>query len=1127
MEMKRASYAIFLLIWVCNLFIVSSEGLTKKLYLQTEAWNHCTKEMGEKRVAKKEFDLCTLQATDGLISTLLAKQSIHKAISTLPPQVREGVLDCLRKNGLVFDAFNPEVTSSNIRPHPSGSVLDYSLHVSKKVSSSKPGNSGKRKKKKGMMTIVIAIAATSVTTFVLVAVVFFCCLRKTTEPKDEKPLLHLNDYLSEGSSHKSISLGSSSNKESTTSDHNNPSSDSSLDTKQDDGLLPKPPGSDATVGAGLKPPPGRPAPPPPPPTPAPSAPTPPPPPPAAAIAHAAPPPPPPRVAPPPPPPKGARAPPMPPKSKVGPLGGRKHSGSDGDSDSSQKAKLKPFFWDKVAATGDQSMVWHEIRGGSFQFNEEMIETLFGYQATNNKSNEKKDKPAEPAIQYIQIIDARKAQNLSILLRALNVTTHEVINALQEGHKLPGELLHTLQKMTPTPDEELKLRLFAGDINRLGPAERFLKTVVEIPFAFKRIDALMFMSTFPEEVVGLKESFATLEVACTKLKDSRLFMKLLEAVLKTGNRMNDGTYRGGAQAFKLDTLLKLSDVKGTDGKTTLLHFVVQEIIRYEGIRCVRAQSSSHGESLGNFKAVDFIEGNDQDMEEHYRNLGLEVVSGLTSELRDIKKAAVIDADALTSSVTKLDFALKKTKEFLNTDMKGTDDEATQFYLTMSCFTDAAEADIKGLSKEEKRIMELIKSTADYFHGQAGMKEGLRLFTIVRDFLTMLEKVCKEIRDTRAKQQALKPKDSKKEGSSGPTSQKNQQQSSLEHQQDKDSKTEGSSALASQENQQKSSLECQQDKVSEEECSSTLASQENQQQSSTEPQKDKDSKEEGSSALASQENQQQFSLEHQQDKDSKEDGLSAQASQQNQQQSSSAPQEDKDSKDEGSSTLASQENQQQTSSEPQQDKDSKEEGSSALASQENQQQFSSEHQQDKDSKEEDLSMQASQQNQQQSSSEPQEENDSKEEGSSTLASQENQQQYSSEPHQDKDSKEEGSSEPASRENQQQPSFEQQDKDSKKEDSSQENQQQSSSVCQRLPLDIRKQLLPAIANQRIKANWIAVDNSEQLTTLRQSIQTSETSKPAKCSFLVKHFHVILLVLVLYNFFILILHYSTTRSL
>ncbi|KAK8633634.1 hypothetical protein V6N13_014477 [Hibiscus sabdariffa] len=33
-------------------------------------------------------------------------------------------------------------------------------------------------------------------------------------------------------------------------------------------------------------------------------------------------------------------------------------------------------------------------------------------------------------------------------------------------------------------------------------------------------------------------------------------------------MDVGTTRGGARAFKLDYLLKLADVKGSDGKTTL-------------------------------------------------------------------------------------------------------------------------------------------------------------------------------------------------------------------------------------------------------------------------------------------------------------------------------------------------------------------------------------------------------------------------------------------------------------------------------------------------------------------------------------------------------------------------------
>ncbi|GJV16768.1 formin-like protein 5 [Tanacetum coccineum] len=97
-------------------------------------------------------------------------------------------------------------------------------------------------------------------------------------------------------------------------------------------------------------------------------------------------------------------------------------------------------------------------------------------------------------------------------------------------------------------------------------------------------------------------------------------------------MNDGTFRGSAQAFKLDTLLKLSDVKGIDGKTTLLHFVVQEIIRSEGIKAARTTRESKS-----FKTEDLLKessSSSQETEERYRTLGLTVVSGLSSELENV-------------------------------------------------------------------------------------------------------------------------------------------------------------------------------------------------------------------------------------------------------------------------------------------------------------------------------------------------------------------------------------------------------------------------------------------------------------------------------------------------------------
>lgn len=236
--------------------------------------------------------------------------------------------------------------------------------------------------------------------------------------------------------------------------------------------------------------------------------------------------------------------------------------------------------------------------------------------------------------------------------------------------------------------------------------------------------------------------AHVQAACTELRKSRLFLKLLEAVLKTGNRMNDGTFRGGAQAFKLDTLLKLADVKGTDGKTTLLHFVVEEIIRSEGIRAARAAKETR--SMSSFKSDDLIEDSNQESsEEHLRSLGLQVVSSVGNELENVKKAAILDTDSLTGTVSKLGHAIVKARNFLNSDMKNIPHE-NGFHQTLSSFVQNAEVDVRWSLEEEKRIMTLVKNTADYFHGSSAKDEGLRLFVIVRDFLIILDKVCKEVK-----------------------------------------------------------------------------------------------------------------------------------------------------------------------------------------------------------------------------------------------------------------------------------------------------------------------------------------------------------------------------------------------
>uniref|UniRef100_A0ACD5U7R7 Uncharacterized protein n=1 Tax=Avena sativa TaxID=4498 RepID=A0ACD5U7R7_AVESA len=111
----------------------------------------------------------------------------------------------------------------------------------------------------------------------------------------------------------------------------------------------------------------------------------------------------------------------------------------------------------------------------------------------------------------------------------------------------------------------------------------------------------------------------------------------------------------------------------------------------------------------------------------------------------QQAAILDADQLTMSVASLDQKLVKTSEFLNTSMKSLDEDSG-FHHKLVRFVEKSQADVTSLLEEEKKIWTLVKGTVRFFHGSTGKDEGLRLFVIVRDFLEMLDKECKEVKET---------------------------------------------------------------------------------------------------------------------------------------------------------------------------------------------------------------------------------------------------------------------------------------------------------------------------------------------------------------------------------------------
>nr|GFA67486.1 hypothetical protein [Tanacetum cinerariifolium] len=146
--------------------------------------------------------------------------------------------------------------------------------------------------------------------------------------------------------------------------------------------------------------------------------------------------------------------------------------------------------------------------------------------------------------------------------------------------------------------------------------------------------------------------------------------------------------------------------------------------------------------GNVDTVDamlYISNFDTEVE--YLKASFETIK---AACRQLKNSRMFITDDLRHEYRKLAMGLTKIREVVALNEQSCSNDS--FLDSMTMFLKKAEADIVNIKDEERVTILMVKDITEYFHGCLTTEEEnqpLWIFMVVRDFLLVLDRVCKEV------------------------------------------------------------------------------------------------------------------------------------------------------------------------------------------------------------------------------------------------------------------------------------------------------------------------------------------------------------------------------------------------
>jgi len=113
---------------------------------------------------------------------------------------------------------------------------------------------------------------------------------------------------------------------------------------------------------------------------------------------------------------------------------------------------------------------------------------------------------------------------------------------------------------------------------------------------------------------------------------------------------------------------------------------------------------------------------------------------------VKRAAALEMDTLIGNVSRLETDLEKVKLVMQLKETCPDqDSSEKFFDEMDAFLERSRVEIESVKAAGESAQQRVKETTEYFHGDATKEEPhpLRIFMVVSDFLSTLDRVCRDV------------------------------------------------------------------------------------------------------------------------------------------------------------------------------------------------------------------------------------------------------------------------------------------------------------------------------------------------------------------------------------------------